>query len=143
MKLKKYKHKVQYYETDQMKIVHHSNYIRWYEEARSDFLEQINCSYESIEEAGIISPVIAVTCEYRNMTRYGETVEIVPKVLSFNGIKFELSYEIRNVETGELKVTGTSKHCFLNKEGRPISLKRSAPEFFEKLERAKNFDYDS
>ena len=53
MKLKKYTHKVQYYETDQMKIVHHSNYIRWYEEARSDFLEQIGCSYESIEETRI------------------------------------------------------------------------------------------
>ena len=53
-----YLHKVQYYETDKMGITHHSNYVRWMEEARVDFLSQIGWDYARIEESGIISPVL-------------------------------------------------------------------------------------
>ena len=54
--MKPYEHKVQYYETDKMGIVHHSNYIRWMEEARIDFLDQIGWNYKVMEDNGIISP---------------------------------------------------------------------------------------
>ena len=47
-----YLHKVQYYETDQMGFVHHANYLRWFEEARLDFLEQIGLPYPMMEEKG-------------------------------------------------------------------------------------------
>lgn len=43
---KPYQHKVQYYETDQMGIVHHSNYIRWFEEARTDYMEKMGMGYD-------------------------------------------------------------------------------------------------
>ena len=52
-----YSHKVQYYETDQMGIVHHSNYIRWFEEARTDLMEQMGLGYDEMEARGILSPV--------------------------------------------------------------------------------------
>lgn len=71
-----YRHKTQYYETDQMGIVHHSNYIRWFEEARTDFLEKLGMGYDRMEAEGIISPVLSVSCEYRTMTHFGETVAI-------------------------------------------------------------------
>ena len=71
-----YKHKVQYYETDKMQVVHHSNYIRWMEEARVEFLEKIGASFVSLEEMGIISPVTEVNCRYENMMRFGDTAEI-------------------------------------------------------------------
>ena len=60
-----YEHKVQYYETDQMGIVHHSNYIRWFEEARVDVLDQIGIGYKKMEEAGVISPVLEVHAAYK------------------------------------------------------------------------------
>ena len=44
------KHEVQYYETDRMGITHHSNYVRWMEEARTFFLREIGWPYEKIEE---------------------------------------------------------------------------------------------
>ena len=53
MKLKAYEHKTQYYETDQMGIIHHSNYIRWFEEARTDLLRQMGIGYEEMEARGI------------------------------------------------------------------------------------------
>lgn len=127
-------HEVHYYETDQMKVVHHSNYIRWFEEARVNFLNQIGYPYDVFEnELKLISPVLEVQCEYRSMVRFGETVDITAKVASSNGIKLKFLYEVRDHQTGELRTTGSSTHCFLNEEGRPISLKREQPELFNIL----------
>ena len=90
----KYIHKVQYYETDQMAIVHHSNYIRWFEEARVDFLDRIGFGYHETEKMGIISPVTAVNCEFRSMTRFGESVQIGIRVKEFNGVRLKISNQI-------------------------------------------------
>ena len=62
--IQKYIHKVQYYETDQMRVVHHSNYIRWFEEARVDLMEQMGMGYDRMEELGIASPVLGVEADY-------------------------------------------------------------------------------
>lgn len=125
-----YEHHVKYYETDQMAIVHHSNYIRWMEEARMDFMEQMGFSYKQMEEVGIISPVLAVACEYRNMVHFQDTVQIRTTVAAYNGIKLKIGYEMYNKETGELTTIGTSSHCFLV-DGKPVSLKRSYPDIDE------------
>ena len=124
---------VQYYETDQMAIVHHSNYIRWFESARTAFLSAMGIPYDKMEAAGVIRPVLTVNCQYRQMTRYGETVTITPVLSSYNGIKYVVSYEIRNKETGVLNATGETSHCFLSKDGKLVSLKKVLPETHEVL----------
>ena len=134
-KIKPYEHKAHYYETDKMGIVHHSNHIRWMEEARMDLMEQIGLSYKQMEEMEIISPVLSVSCEYHSMVHFDDTVVIETKITKYNGIKMELEYVMKDKETGELRTTAKSSHCFLNKSGKPISLKRMYPEldtkFFE------------
>ena len=131
--MKPWEHLVQYYETDQMGIVHHSNYIRWMEEARTFFLREVGLSYRAMEEAGILIPVLGVNCTYHSMVRFEDTVEINPKLISYNGVKLELSYEIRDQKTGELRASGESRHCFLTSERRPLSLKRSHPGLHQKF----------
>lgn len=131
--MRDYIHKVQYYETDKMAIVHHSNYIRWFEEARVDWLSQIGCTMQSIEDEGVLIPVMSVTCNYHSMVRFGDEVTVKIKVGKFNGIKIEMEYEIRDVATGELRTTGSSSHCFIDREGKLISLKKNKPEMYEKL----------
>lgn len=129
MELKPYVHNVKYYETDQMAVVHHSNYIRWFEEARVDWLNQAGMPYDEMEERGIIIPVLSVSAEYRTMTRFGETVLICPKVERYDGLRLDLSYRVVNADTGELRCIGRSGHCFLNRDYRPIGLKRRAPDY--------------
>lgn len=124
-----YEHQAQYYETDQMGIIHHSNYIRWFESARIWFMRQIGVDYADMEKAGIISPVLEVHCEYKSMVHFGETVEILLRIEKYNGVKLELSYIIQDKETQEIRTYGSSKHCFLDREGRPISLKKVNPVF--------------
>jgi acyl-CoA thioester hydrolase len=132
--MNQYAHKTQYYETDQMGIIHHSNYIRWFEEARVDMLEQLDLGYADMEAAGIIMPVLAVSCEYKKMTYFGETVEIGVRMTSLTGVKFSLEYEVKAQRTGELRCIGESRHCFLNKEGKPLNMKKMYPEIFETLQ---------
>lgn len=128
-----YEHEAQYYETDQMGIIHHSNYIRWFESARIQYLKEIGIDYRKCEEMGFMSPVMEVTCSYKSMVRFGDTVQIFTRFEEYSGVKFYVSYEVRDKVTGELRTTGRSKHCFTDKNGKPISLKRSFPEIHEKF----------
>ena len=134
MEMKIYQHKVQYYETDQMQIVHHSNYIRWFEEARMNFLEQAGFGYDRFEKEGIISPVLEVQAKYLTMTRFGENVNIQVKMVNFTGLKFSIEYVISDSVTGEVRVTGRSGHCLLDRENKPIRLKKVNPELYELLD---------
>ena len=127
-----YKHKVQYYETDKMGIVHHSNYIRWMEEARIDFLAQLGWGFDKLEEMGIISPVSAVQCKYKASTRFPEMVEIQVEVVEFKGVKLKLRYEMRKAD-GQIACEAYSEHGFLNEAGKIVSIKRECPELFEAL----------
>ena len=127
--LKPYKHKVQYYETDQMGVVHHSNYIRWFEEARTDYMEQMGMGYADMEKKGIMSPVLSVEADYLRMVYFGDTVTIETFVREYNGIKLTVEYRIINDKTEMVHCRGTTKHCFINKQGTPISLKRECIEF--------------
>ena len=136
MEMKPYEHKTQYYETDQMGIIHHSNYIRWFEEARTYMMEQMGMGYDVMEAQGIIIPVLSVRCEYKSMTHFGDRVIIEVKLISFNGIKYALSYVMRDEKSGEVRATGTSRHCYLNKNGRPVTIKKELPALYEKMKEA-------
>ena len=133
--MKPYRHAVQYYETDRMGVVHHSNYIRWMEEARIDFMDQIGFSYAKLEADGVVSPVRAVQCSYKRSCTFGDAVDIGVAVKAFNGVVLTLGYEMRNAVTGEVVCTATSEHVFLNREGRFLRMKRDLPDFTAALER--------
>lgn len=132
-----YQHKVQYYETDKMGIVHHSNYVRWMEEARIDFLSQIGWDYKKLEDMGVISPVTGIACKYKVSTIFGDTVDIEVWVEEFKGVKLKIRYEMK--KDGQVVCEGHSEHCFLNEEGKIINMKKELPELYRTLsEMAKN-----
>lgn len=124
-----------YYETDQMKIVHHSNYIRWFEEARIHYLDAVGMRFADQEASGIVCPVLTVDAKYIRMVRFGETVVIITRLNLYNGLRYGFSYEVRGKDNGELYCTGTSTHCFLDPEGRPIKVRRDYLPMHEVLTR--------
>lgn len=71
-----YPREVFYYETDRMDCVHHSNYIRWFEEARIHFMREMGFPYDQLEASGVLSPVLHAEADYRTMCRFGEQVQI-------------------------------------------------------------------
>ena len=129
---KGYNHTVQYYETDKMGITHHSNYIRWMEEARVDFLKQIGWDYDKLEEIGVISPVTEVSCKYKNTTTFADEICIVVSVEECKGARLKLLYEMEKAD-GTCVCVAHSEHCFVDTEGRPINLKKKYPEFYEAI----------
>lgn len=135
MNVKPFRLTARYYETDQMGIIHHSNYIRWFEEARVDVLKQIGLSYDKLESMGIISPVLSVNCQYIHPVHFNDNVEIHLKFTNFTGVRLEVSYEITNLATGKICTKGNSSHGFIGKNGRPLRLKKQYPEVFDTLQR--------
>ena len=128
-------HRVSYFETDQMGIVHHSNYIRWMEDGRTDYMRQNGVDYAWMETQGVIMPVVSVSCDYKESAFFDEIAEIRTRVAFFNGVRLKFEYEILN-EKGHVLVLGKSEHCFLDKElRRPINLYRKLPECCEKTAR--------
>ena len=126
-----YMHEVQYYETDAMQIVHHSNYIRWFEEARHDYLKRAGFPYEEIEARGIIIPVLTAECEYKVAVHFGDKVKITSSLDSFNGLRFTLSYQVWSEDGKVLHACGHTGHCFLDKNMRPVNVKKKAPDIYE------------
>lgn len=123
-----YIRRAQYYETDRMGIIHHSNYIRWMEEARIDYLRQLGLNYAWMEERGVVSPIVEVTCGYRRPVKFDDNVSVAVSVEKYTGVRLVLRYRMTNASTGELCAEGSTVSCFLNAEGRPVSLKREFPD---------------
>ena len=126
-----YIHKVQYYETDQMQVTHHSNYVRFMEEARVSYLSRIGWDYKRMEAEGIISPVVEISCKYRKTTTFEDVISVEVYVKEVSSVKLRLGYRMKSED--ELVFTAESVHCFLNKEGAPINLKKELPGFYETL----------
>jgi len=131
MKIKPFCRKANYYETDQMGIIHHSNYIRWFEEARVYFLEQIDFDYKKVNDLGIDFALLDVSCEYKSMVHFGDIVKIYISLSDLTEMKLTINYKILN-DKEEICTLGKTKHCFYNnKKKRPVSLKKEIPELYE------------
>lgn len=131
----KYERKINYYETDKMGVVHHSNYIRFLEEARCEFMNEVGLSYSKLEEMGIMIPVLSVNCTYKRHVTFDDTIVINFAIVEFTGVRMTVEYTITNKETDEVIMTAETKHCFTDSNLKPISLKRPYPEIYEKYEK--------
>mgnify|MGYP003623938560 CR=1 FL=1 len=132
-----YKRKTQFYETDQMGIIHHANYVLWMEEARVDFMEQMGFGYEKSVESGVHIAVIGISCNYRSMVRFGDTVSIKVTITKMGPVRMVVSYEITDAATGELRTTGESTHCFVRDgENTLVRLNRTLPELYDLFTRS-------
>lgn len=130
--MRPYVRKVQYYETDMMGITHHANYIHWMEEARIDFMDQIGYSYRRMEAEGVLSPVRALSCQYRKACTFGDEIEITVEVESFNGVVLAIRYVMRR--GGDVVLEARSEHVFVRRDGGLVRRKRDMPEFCAAIE---------
>lgn len=132
MEIKPYIRKTHYYETDQMGIIHHANYIHWMEEARVDFMEQIGFGYERAVKEGIDFALLGISCTYKSMVRFGDTVNIEVAITSLTETKMTVHYQITDAVTGKLRTAGESIHCYFDSNRkRPVSLKKVLPELYD------------
>jgi len=130
IQIKPYSRKVHFYETDQMGIVHHSNYIRWLEETRIDFMEQIGYGYNRVSDLGIDFAVLGVNVDYKQSVRFNDVVEIHLAIGELTSVRMSIKYKI--LRSGVLCATGETRHCaILSQKQKVVSLQKEIPELFD------------
>jgi len=121
---------VRYYETDLMGIVHHSNYIRYFEYGRHIALVNLNLPIQEIERRGIMMPVVNVSCNYKHPARHGDWLRIVSTIKEPPKVKIIVDTVIYN-EAGEVVCTGSVTLGFINSETRrPVRVPDFVAEVF-------------
>ena len=123
---------VRYYETDQMGIVHHSNYVRYFECGRVDMLKKLGLPIEKIEEAGVMLPVVSVECRYKVPAKLGETLKVVTFIDEVPRAKLVIRTEIYN-PCGLLCCEGAVVLGFINAQTRrPVRCPDDLADVFDK-----------
>ena len=125
-----------YAETDQMGIIHHSVYAIWYEQARTEFFNEIGFRYDEVEKNGVMTPLIELNCEYKRPAYYNQAVEIRTKIIKLTPVKFILEYDIYNQENQLINIGKTTLAWADAKTFKIINLQKKYPEVYQLIEKA-------
>lgn len=123
--------RVQFFDTDKMGIVHHANYIRYFEVARTEQLREAGMPYSAMESDDFQIPVLGVQAKFHTPAFYDEVITVSCEIVKLAPASMEIEYQITNKETGEVHVTGRTRHGFTTKNLKPVALKKYRPEFYE------------
>ncbi len=125
-----YTHIVRYYECDRMGITHHSNYVRFMEEARIDWMDQLGYGFEKMEAEGVVSPVMAISLQYKRTTTFKDVIDIEVTVAEMSALKITFNYTMK--VAGSIVCLASSTHCFLE-NNKPVVLEKRFPELCETI----------
>ena len=115
--------RVRYAETDQMGVVYHANYLIWMEIGRVELVRSRGFNYKDLERSeGILLSVVEARCRFLYPARYDDQILVGTEVIRANARLIEFGYEIRSATADRLLATGSTKHCWLNREMKPTKL---------------------
>jgi len=117
-----------------MGVVHHSNYLRWMEEARTFFFDENDLAYVVTESLGVLCPITEANINFKFPARYGDTFTIELELTKYTGVRFNVKYTIKN-QTGDILVEAGTCHAFINKDFKPVSLAHAIPERHELMKK--------
>ncbi|MGO5066356.1 acyl-CoA thioesterase [Clostridium sporogenes] len=125
---------VRYVETDQMGVVHHSNYYPWFEIGRTEFIKATGMKYTDIENIGVMMPLTESYCKYIKPAKYEDEIIIETSIEKLTPVKIIFSYKIIKKENNELLAKGNTTQAFVDKNNfRVMNLKQCNEELWNKL----------
>ncbi|ENK1243178.1 acyl-CoA thioesterase [Clostridium botulinum] len=125
---------VRYVETDQMGVVHHSNYYPWFEIGRTEFTKATGMKYTDIENLGVMMPLTESYCKYIKPAKYEDEIIIETSIEKLTPVKIIFSYKIIKKENNELLAKGNTAQAFVDKNNfRVMNLKQCNEELWNKL----------
>lgn len=122
--------KVRFVETDMMGVVHHANYLRWFEMGRVAYLRACGITLGELMDAGVIFPITEVQVKYKNSCTFDDDFEVQTVMSGFNKAKMEFTYKVIRLRDGAVAVEGHTRNVFTDKEGHIVRLD---PKWFEKI----------
>lgn len=140
--------RVRYQETDQMGVVFHGNYVTWFEVGRTEWIRNAGYNYKTIEDRGLLLPVVDLQCRYLLPARYDDTILVCTRISEYSPVRLSFESQIRRVELadfhaaehpegdqlpGELLVEGGTKHVWVNAGWQPSRLNKVLPDLYELL----------
>lgn len=123
--------RARYQETDAMGVVFHANYLTWFEISRTEWVRSIGMPYTTLEQMGLMLPVLDAELKFHSPARYDDEVIVRNRLIAFSPTRMSFEYEIVKDQVGTLLVTGKTNHVWINQDWKPVSLKRAAPEHYE------------
>lgn len=131
--------RVRYQETDQMGMAYHANYFVWMEVGRTEMFRRLEMPYKTLEDKGIMLPVIKAECDYKNSAKYDEIIKIVASIERLTPAKINVKYLLYK-ENGQLAAQGCTTHAFVNHRGKPVNIKKQKPEIYSSLEQCSDLE---
>ncbi len=122
--------KVRFVETDMMGVVHHSNYFRWFEIARVEYLRQVGILLTDMMAEDIVFPITNVDCKYVASAKFDDYILIEAVLANVSKVKMVFTYRVLREQDGALLATGSTQNAFTNKQGKIIRL---PDKYYEKL----------
>jgi len=129
---------VRYAETDQMRVVHHSNYAIWFEAGRTDFIRKMGLPYSKIEETGAKLPLLELKCRFKGFARYEDEIIVKTRISEYTGTRLVFHYEIFRHGNDRAITEGETVHCWTDTNLKPVNIKKFRPEIYDLIERAAN-----
>ena len=111
----KVKHRVHFYETDTMSVVHHANYIRWFEIGRVEYLRAIGIDLNDMMADNIVFPITKVEAKFHSSAHFDEELEIETEATALTKAKMEFEYRVIRSSDNKLLVTGYTQNVFTDK----------------------------
>ncbi len=126
-------HRVNFYDTDAMRVVHHANYIRWFEIGRVEFLRLCGITLDDLMEDGYLFPITEVTAKFVNPGRFDDVLIIETTPAALTKAKMAFDYRILRASDETVLVEGHSQNVFTRQETGHIT--RLPAKYYEKLAR--------
>lgn len=126
--------KVRYAETDKMGIVYHSNYYIYFEVAREDLISYAGMTYKSLEDSGVMMPIMETHCKYHEGARYSDVIDVQSSVEELTPVKVIIDYRVIRENDRKLLAQGKTVQTFVDsKSFRIINLKKVHPDMWQRL----------
>lgn len=127
---------VRYAETDQMGIVHHSNYPVWFEAGRTDFIKKMGIPYSKIEQNGILLPLIEMKLRFIGTARYEDEIIVKTYIKEHTGVRILFHYDVFKLGCDKAITEGETLHVWTKSNLKPINIRKSRPEIYELIHKA-------
>lgn len=124
---------VMYFEIDKMGIVHHSNYPKWFEMGRKDFLRKAGVSQSNMNNHGFYLPLSKLECNFKSPARYGDKITVITSLTLVSCAKIRFDYKILNNRNSKLIAFGYTVHAWTDKDIKPLNIETAAPQIFSSL----------
>ena len=108
-------HHVNFYDTDAMAVIHHANYIRWFEIGRVEYLRSIGITLTEMMDDGYVFPITDISAKYVSPGRFDDELVIETTAAALTKAKMCFKYRIYRKADGQVLVTGKSQNVFTSK----------------------------